>query len=1488
MLVTMEERLNQMNAVLQAMQKTLECNICLDLMNKPLTTKCGHSFCSDCIQQVVKNTRNNAQCPLCMCSVTRRSLGQNNKITNLVTAVRNIISSIKRDCCFEVTPSKYRPKRRPVIACEEDDSENEENDEPRRGTRKRGVTTHYIPEVHVPKPRSKSAKQRILASNGDQELNLCMDGGTEKSTLDHLNLSSSKSNSDVLHSVIREHSYSSPTKQEPQERISARAGAQVSKGRGRLSTRGKAGSYSRKSAKTVPPKSLPTSVQHDDHVEEAKQISFVSQEEQDNIFFRERTSNNVIAEPSEHLNEKLRCEKSSDKVAKWLDTSREMGFRIGLKHSSDSTVSSSGTEPSQGLQSTKRNSINNPNSTLQASVGSAVTDEKFDNNPKSLKRTVTSSAANGSRQSSNHLETAKFFKSKMKTNLSNAEKDVAVDISTVPYKSSSQGGGSPGDPYKFIPSQKTPKPKKTVAKRGRGTKTGVRERSKSIFGKVKGRGRGCSSSSNSVFRRDSSFNYGLGNRSRMPQTQSTPSIKGRSHVPDIDLSIVKAVDISHQSLCGHVESTIVHSHDDVDDDYDIPDSCPVNTKDEFDDFVGNVKEKVIAVDCEEKTNNDPEEDKEANLLFVTPAQGPDSAGPEEKEIEGLDTLNCKKVTVGKAKGVPKNKDTRLRKGSCSSLESSSSSTKSTKHQHKSKAVKAREEVEEICSMFEEVDGHELSIITTKEDEKQKRNMEMTKANSMRQNISVLNQTADNTQLNKTIGSVEITENSMPPPRVPVRNKRVKFNANLLQNHVDCNMSGKNAMSQKQRSGNRVLLRDNVRYGSDMKRKILDPGKVIPVSVCVRDTKSPGWSHVIGARKDLKTRHTSLNITGGEHKSVCDVRTESGTNGYSSQVPMSTSETNVTIEDKSQDFDVESLNCSQSKTELVKKLKEIVTQLKTMAGNGSKNPDMGEEVLQEQDNSETKETVLGKDVQVKSGEVKHPQLASEENAVTVIHPSETEAFDNIENYVKELVLEPQAKKRKAKNLTDVDEDNISSKASKLARKKGQRENSSEIHHQVKPNSYQSAENPEDIANHMEKGEISPEKSVSASNSLSSSLQSKKASRKTYNLECNKKRNLENTETSKTVDISKVTEEQKEKIKSNISSAVISSNFGHNGAEGSELSVASVTQIHEENSSELHRNSVSEASHISCTPSQSVVVESPSAEHPERRDQPLYIISHNFNDGNIQPPYIVNHDLSDGNSQSHQVISRDISSGQVLASSTTGISHKKSKLIPFKAMGSLCTSKSRSEKDNVDVGSVNRPCLRNSKRRKNVAKDAKRKTGNNSSCEEKPKQCDLQSIESSASKKIDSSSELLCSTVNSSSCQKDRYNTVTRHTDATAVDTASSKKSDILLESFSSVDTESMSCSNNNEESQQSESLLSSVKISDTKQSTPSYGSNSVATINKVAKITGISPRREKPPQSFPKLRERNVGMATRSAVSAERGVDTEKREFQEQKGPYHHP
>lgn len=64
-----------------------------------MTTKCGHTFCKLCLDRLIQGSRTSVPCPLCITTViTRRSAKQNKKIAALVNAVRNVISSIKKDC----------------------------------------------------------------------------------------------------------------------------------------------------------------------------------------------------------------------------------------------------------------------------------------------------------------------------------------------------------------------------------------------------------------------------------------------------------------------------------------------------------------------------------------------------------------------------------------------------------------------------------------------------------------------------------------------------------------------------------------------------------------------------------------------------------------------------------------------------------------------------------------------------------------------------------------------------------------------------------------------------------------------------------------------------------------------------------------------------------------------------------------------------------------------------------------------------------------------------------------------------------------------------------------------------------------------------------------------------------------------------------------------------------------------------------------------
>ncbi|XP_053655913.2 uncharacterized protein [Cherax quadricarinatus] len=944
----MEDRLNQMNAVLQAMQKTLQCNICLDLLNNPLTTKCGHSFCGDCIQQVVKGPRNTAHCPLCMANITRRSLGHNNKITKLVVHVRKIIDSIKKDCCFEVTPSKYRPRPRPVISAEEDDSENEENDEPRRGTRKRGITDHYNPEVYIPKPRARSAKQRILTSNSNQDVSVHTDKPQTQESVAGINDPKKPLAVDV---ISEEHSYSSPSKQEPQARKSlipsfTRGRGTRSSGNGQLlsgkakptsGARGNAAPLSRKLTKDNG-KPVTTYGKKDTKGDE---LISVSQQMEDALLLPgELIKSNE--QSTDHLSEKLGREKPADKVAKWLCNSREVGFQIGASHSTD-TTSTTDSESSRVFNQAKSVALGDQNS----QQASGPNNSSIKTGIKRLICSNKSSSTLSNKKSEDSLVSSltgskKFFKSKTNTeNLERDSPDSQADIETQIFNPNDLITGTPSDPFKFIPSQKTPENRKTV-KTGHGVGTRARGKVNVSRGRVRGRGRGrgipvmqgrFAKIDDSIVNSDMSVNS-------TTQKHSTPIARGAKHNHNVDLSVIKPLDTSIAlSHTKQIESVIVQNHDDDDGHYDLPDSCPVVTKNEFDVLISDAKDIERCDDgihaSQPKGDGLVNDGKDENLIFITPAQGgedlPNTSSKDQGKKVVKKRTNDESVHEIGAKKKPKTKKQQTI-SSDDSLNSNNSKLNTIKNP-KSKAEKAKEEVEAICSMFEDIDNYQLNTLSVEEEEKNKKNKEQEKERIMRQNLSLMAQTHENTHLNKTIPSLmPKSEKLMPPPKAPTRNRKVRFNANASAKPSEVPSYEESVPSTSTRSSGKTTIADacktsrNVRYASEIKSKLMDTSKVVAVSVNVKYAKSPGWSHVEGARRDLKVRQASLNITGGEQRSINDSRTEGGTSRHSITTLASSVETNVTIDEETQDFDVEHLSSSQSKRDRVKKLKEIVSQL----------------------------------------------------------------------------------------------------------------------------------------------------------------------------------------------------------------------------------------------------------------------------------------------------------------------------------------------------------------------------------------------------------------------------------------------------------------------------------------------------------------------------------------------------------------------------------
>ncbi|KAG8182411.1 hypothetical protein JTE90_018299 [Oedothorax gibbosus] len=72
-----------------AILKTLECAICLELLKTPVTAGCGHFFCKFCITKVLKSNYR-SPCPLCKKPFTRRSIQEAQQRQFVIQAAKEL------------------------------------------------------------------------------------------------------------------------------------------------------------------------------------------------------------------------------------------------------------------------------------------------------------------------------------------------------------------------------------------------------------------------------------------------------------------------------------------------------------------------------------------------------------------------------------------------------------------------------------------------------------------------------------------------------------------------------------------------------------------------------------------------------------------------------------------------------------------------------------------------------------------------------------------------------------------------------------------------------------------------------------------------------------------------------------------------------------------------------------------------------------------------------------------------------------------------------------------------------------------------------------------------------------------------------------------------------------------------------------------------------------------------------------------------------
>ncbi|XP_055872762.1 breast cancer type 1 susceptibility protein homolog isoform X2 [Biomphalaria glabrata] len=94
---------NNMKEIVSHMQKSLECSICLDLLNNPVSTKCDHQFCSFCIYKFLQNKRY-VPCPLCKKPITKRGLQERTDLTGVIAHVKKLITAFEADTGEKIQP----------------------------------------------------------------------------------------------------------------------------------------------------------------------------------------------------------------------------------------------------------------------------------------------------------------------------------------------------------------------------------------------------------------------------------------------------------------------------------------------------------------------------------------------------------------------------------------------------------------------------------------------------------------------------------------------------------------------------------------------------------------------------------------------------------------------------------------------------------------------------------------------------------------------------------------------------------------------------------------------------------------------------------------------------------------------------------------------------------------------------------------------------------------------------------------------------------------------------------------------------------------------------------------------------------------------------------------------------------------------------------------------------------------------------------------
>ncbi|KAK9396720.1 breast cancer type 1 susceptibility protein [Crotalus adamanteus] len=101
----------EVHELLLALQKNLECPICLEVIKEPVSTNCAHNFCRSCVFKLLKLKKGVTQCPLCNAKVTKRSLKEDTRLKEVVKEVLETIHAFECDTGLKFSDDLCYPKK---------------------------------------------------------------------------------------------------------------------------------------------------------------------------------------------------------------------------------------------------------------------------------------------------------------------------------------------------------------------------------------------------------------------------------------------------------------------------------------------------------------------------------------------------------------------------------------------------------------------------------------------------------------------------------------------------------------------------------------------------------------------------------------------------------------------------------------------------------------------------------------------------------------------------------------------------------------------------------------------------------------------------------------------------------------------------------------------------------------------------------------------------------------------------------------------------------------------------------------------------------------------------------------------------------------------------------------------------------------------------------------------------------------------------------